>query len=229
METSLAERDLRQRELLPPAKLSTCHALVIGVGAIGRQAALQLAATGIPEMTLVDHDRVDVVNLAPQGYAPAELGVHKVEATATACRRLNPELVLRPRAEPFGRSSPRTLPCFGAGHPRLVVFCCVDSIATRGLVWDAVKARASFFVDARMSAEIVRVLACDRPVADDYYSTTLFAEATAFTGSCTARSTIYSASIAAGIMLAQLARWLRGGRPDRDLLLNLIASELTVA
>jgi sulfur carrier protein ThiS adenylyltransferase len=229
MDASLADRDLRQRDLLPPAKLLACHVLVIGIGAIGRQAALQLAAMGVPELTLVDHDVVDVVNLAPQGYAPTDLGMRKVDATAAACRHLNPELVLHTIGQRFGRSSPRTLSCFDAEARRLVAFCCVDSIATRGLVWEAVKTRAAFFVDARMSAEVVRILASDRPASDEFYTTTLFSEMAAFAGSCTAKSTIYSASIAGGMMLAQFARWLRGGAPDRDLLFNLSASELTVA
>ena len=47
-------RDFRQRDLVPPEKLSACHPLVIGVGAVGRQLALQLAATGVTHMTLVD-------------------------------------------------------------------------------------------------------------------------------------------------------------------------------
>jgi hypothetical protein len=38
--------DLRQRDTLPPARLANCSATVIGVGAIGRQVALKLAASG---------------------------------------------------------------------------------------------------------------------------------------------------------------------------------------
>ena len=47
-------------------------------------------------------------------------------------------------------------------------------------------------------------------------------------GSCTARSTIYSASIAAGLMVAQFARCLRGVPVVSDQTLNLLAAELTV-
>ena len=57
---SLTNRDIRQRDLVPPEKLNQCHALVIGVGAIGRQVALQLAAIGISSMELIDHDGVAV-------------------------------------------------------------------------------------------------------------------------------------------------------------------------
>ena len=38
-------------------------ATVVGVGAIGRQVALQLAAIGIPKLQLIDHDTVEPVNL----------------------------------------------------------------------------------------------------------------------------------------------------------------------
>src|SRR3954451_25021709 len=119
---SLVDRDVRQRDLVPPEKLEACHALVIGVGAVGRQVALQLACMGIRQMTLVDHDKVDVVNLAPQGYTPHDLNVFKVEATARWCQKLNPEISIQAVAERFRRSSTAW-----QSEQRLVTFCCVDS------------------------------------------------------------------------------------------------------
>jgi sulfur carrier protein ThiS adenylyltransferase len=58
---------------------------------------------------------------------------------------------------------------------------------------------------------------------------TLFAGSEAQAGRCTARSTIYAASIGAGLMVHQFVRWLRGQPTDQDLSLNLLASELMVA
>jgi len=233
MGLNLQDRDLRQRDLVPPGKLAVCAALVVGVGAVGRQVALQLTAMGIMNLTLVDFDTVDVVNLAPQGYAPEDLGNAKVRATAEWCRRLNPDLLVHPVSERFRRSSPKALACFG-GPPdklakHLAVFSCVDSINARGIIWEAVKERVAFFADARMAAEVIRVLASDRPARDQHYPTTLFAQDQAYAGSCTAKSTIYTANIAAGLTIAQFARWLRGLPLDKDLLLNLLAGELTAA
>ena len=234
MTPQLQDRDLRQRDLIPPEKLARCRALVIGIGAVGRQVALQLAAVGIAEMTLVDFDVVEAANLAPQGYAPEDLGKLKVEATAAWCRTLNPELNLLVDSQRFRRSSPKTLVWFApsqqsAGEDRLVVFCCVDSITTRKVVWEATKDRAAFFTDGRMAAEVIRVLASDHPGIDERYPRTLFGADQAYTGACTAKSTIYAASIAAGFMLGQFTRWLRGMSVERDQLLNLLASELTVS
>ena len=223
-----ADRDLRQRDIVPPVKLASCHAVVIGVGAIGRQVALQLAAVGIGSMDLVDFDSVEEVNLAPQGYWPADICCSKVHATAKLCRSINPAIHLGEHNDRFRRSSARTLLQPPKGTTRIAVFACVDSITTRQLIWESVREQAAFFADGRMSAETLRVLACDRPISDVYYATTLFGEAEAHAGSCTAKSTVYTASIAAGLMLGQFTRWLRGLPVDRDVMLNLLSMELSV-
>ena len=36
------DRDLRQRDIVPPERLAACRTTVVGVGAIGRQVAVQL-------------------------------------------------------------------------------------------------------------------------------------------------------------------------------------------
>ena len=213
----LNERYSRQRDIVPPDRLAICRATVIGVGAIGRQVALQLAAMGVPWLQLVDFDVVDESNLASQGYLEEDLGVLKVEATGELCRRINHALELDKVNERFRRS-------MKVGN---AVFCCVDRIETRGLIWSAVKDRCSFFCDGRMSAEVLRVLtACDG-ASRKHYPTSLFAAGEAYARPCTAKTTIYCANIAAGLMVAQFAKWLRRVPIDSDVCLNLLASELT--
>jgi sulfur carrier protein ThiS adenylyltransferase len=210
---------LRQRDLVPPEALAGCDATVIGVGAIGRQVALQLAAMGVPRLRLIDPDTVEVVNLAAQGYREKDLGRPKVEATAELCGELSAGVRIEALAERFRRS----------GSVGDAVFCCVDSIQTRRLIFESVGLRTPFFCDGRMSAEVLRVLTATARSGRDHYPTTLFAAAEAFRGACTAKSTIYGANIAAGIMVAQLAKWLRGLAPEPDLLLNLLSAEWVVA
>jgi sulfur carrier protein ThiS adenylyltransferase len=223
--TEPVERDVRQRNLVPPERLATCHALVVGVGAIGRQVALQLAAVGVPRMTLFDDDTVGTENLAPQGYWADHVGMLKVTATSHTCRLLHPAIEVSGVPERFRRSTARKF----VSERHLIVFACVDSIGTRRLLWESLRHSAALFVDGRMSAEVLRVLAAAHPATDTYYATTLFDESQAYVGACTARSTIYTASIAAGIMVGQWARWLRGQPVDADLCFNLLASELTAA
>ena len=211
------ERYSRQRDLVPMERLAVCKATVLGVGAIGRQVALQLAAMGVPWLQLVDFDIVEESNLASQGYLEEDLGKMKVEATADLCRKINRNLEVHAVVDRFKRS-------MEVGN---AVFVCVDRIETRQLIWEAVKGKADFFGDGRMSAEVLRVLtACDA-AGRKHYPTTLFAAEEAYAGSCTAKTTIYCANVAAGLMLAQFAKWLRRLPVDTDLSLNLLACEMS--
>jgi molybdopterin-synthase adenylyltransferase len=213
------DRYSRQQDVVPAERIAACKATVIGVGAIGRQVALQLTAMGIPWLQLVDHDRVETPNLASQGYLELDLGYHKVEATAVLCRRINSECEIVPVSERFRRS-------LSIGS---IVFCCVDRIDVRRIIWEAVKDKVGFFVDGRMSAETLRILTAGDVESRQYYPTTLFRSEEAFAGPCTAKTTFYGAIIAAGMMVAQFAKYLRGLPLEPDIQLNLLASEMNVA
>jgi sulfur carrier protein ThiS adenylyltransferase len=215
----LKERYSRQQDIVPAGRISSCKATVIGVGAIGRQVALQLAAIGIPWLQLIDPDIVEESNLASQGYREMDLNEPKAESTADSCAEINGYVATYSVQERFRRD-------METGN---VVFCCVDKIDVRKLIWQAVKNKVRFFCDGRMSAEVVRILtACDYE-SRKYYPTTLFAEQEAYAGSCTAKTTVYCANVVAGLMLAQFAKYLRRLPVDPDVQLNLLTSEISVA
>ena len=79
-----------------------------------------------------------------------------------------------------------------------------------------------------MLGEVLRILTATENTGRDHYPTTLFQPEEAQPGRCTARSTIYTANLAAGLMLHQFTRWLREVPVDPDLTLNLLAGELVV-
>jgi sulfur carrier protein ThiS adenylyltransferase len=173
----------------------------------------------MPWLQLIDFDKVEESNTASQGYCEDDLGRPKVDATAKACWRINSGLHIHTLCDRFKRSS-------DIGD---MVFCCVDSIETRRLIWEAVKDHCKFFSDGRMSAEVLRVLtACDA-AGRDHYPTTLFTAGEAYAGSCTAKTTIYCANIAAGMMLAQFTKWLRGLPVEPDVQLDLLSAEIVVS
>ena len=209
------ERYSRQKDLVPGDALAKVRATVVGVGAIGRQVALQLAAMGVPWLQLIDFDIVEESNLASQGYLENDLGVGKAVATADLCVKVSAGVEVRVRSNRFTRSL----------KVGTVVFCCVDSIETRKFIWEAVKGHVDFFVDGRMSAEVIRVLLAGSPDSREHYPTTLFTAAEAHTGSCTAKTTIYCANVAAGLMVAQFAKHLRHMPIDADVCLNLLSGE----
>lgn len=212
------ERFSRQQDLVPAERLSQLVCTVIGVGAIGRQVALQLAAIGAPRIQLVDFDIVDLSNVTTQGYLAGDIGQPKVRATAEAIHRLDESIAVEPFEDRYRAK-------LDLGE---AVFCCVDSISARVAIWRSASSRCQFWADGRMLGEVIRVLAVSDAASRERYAGTLFRQSEAQRGSCTSRSTIYAASVAAGLMLHQLSRWLRGIPLDFDTTLNLLAGEWAV-
>ena len=208
----------RQADIVPRERILDCTTTIIGVGAIGRQVALQLTAIGVPHLQLVDFDSVETSNLATQGFLQKDLKRPKVDVIAEFVREMNNDLIIEVLFERFKRSTP-------VGN---CVFACVDSIVVRKLIWDAVKDKVVFYCDGRMSAEVLRIItACDEK-SREYYPQTLFTADQAHIGPCTAKTTIYCANIAAGFMLAQFTKYLRLLPVDPDIQVNLLASEINV-
>ena len=213
--SSAPDRYARQAALVPRQAATALRVTVIGVGAVGRQAALQLASLGAGRLRLIDFDRVEPTNVATQGYRTRELGQLKVAATAAAVAEVDANIEVETLADRFR-------PQQEVGD---VVFCCVDSIAARAAIWRRLEARLSFWADARMRGEVIRVLAAADEAGRAAYGRTLFPQAEAQAGACGAQGVLYGAAIAAGLMVHQLARWLRGAPLDRDVTLNLWAGE----
>lgn len=208
-----------QDELVPRGRLSEIKVTVIGVGAIGRQVSIQLASIGAPRIQLIDFDRVDLTNVTTQGYCAADLNQSKVQATASTVQRIDQSIIVESIDDRF-RAKHET------GE---AVFCCVDSISARNAIWRTIRRRCRFWVDGRMLGEVLRVLAVDSVSAADRYTATLFPTSEAQQGRCTSRSTIYSASIAAGLMVHQFSRWLRGIPIDFETSINLLAGEWVIS
>ena len=113
-----AGRFARQAELVPLERLAEITASVIGVGAIGRQVALQLAAIGVRRLQLVDFDVVELTNVTTQGYCRDDIGRRKVDATADAVRHVDGQIAVE---TVFDRYRPKT-----ATGPGGVLLCGFD-------------------------------------------------------------------------------------------------------
>jgi molybdopterin/thiamine biosynthesis adenylyltransferase len=191
---------------------------VVGVGAGGRNTALMLAAIGVPKLQIIDFDVIDLPNITTQGYSKLDLGRPKVEALEESIRDMTEDCEVE-------AINDRWRPTLDIHK---VIFCCVDKIEARELIWKKVGEASDFWVDGRMLGETIRILAAADSKSRDYYPTTLFKEEESNTGRCTAQSTIYAANIAAGMAVHQFTRWLRGMDVDQDITLNLLASELSI-
>ena len=74
-------------------RLLDARALIIGMGGLGSPVALYLAASGVGQLTLCDHDTVDFSNLQRQIiHRTSSVGQPKVASAQAALRDINPEV-----------------------------------------------------------------------------------------------------------------------------------------
>lgn len=197
------------------------HCLIIGVGSIGRQLALQLTCMGVKKLTLIDFDEVEDVNLAVQGYNARDIGRKKVVAVKMACHQINREIdiAIKPRAAETADFAASGINC---------VFFAVDSIMARTNFhnWMKESNRKLPVIDGRMSSEVCRVLTYNSTEHRDYYETTLFSQDESFSEPCTQKSTIYCANIAAGLMAAQFRKIIFGHYFEPDIIFSIFSTEI---
>jgi molybdopterin/thiamine biosynthesis adenylyltransferase len=111
-------------------RLLDSHALVIGAGGLGSPVALYLGSAGVGQLTVVDHDTVDITNLQRQiAHTTARVGQPKVDSIRQAVAALNPDVrvhTVRGRAD-----APLLDELVGRAD---AVLDCSDNFATRQAV-----------------------------------------------------------------------------------------------
>lgn len=65
---------------------------IIGAGGLGSNVALMLVRSGVRQLTIADHDRVEPSNLNRQMFWPEDIGMFKVVMLGRLLRRLEPKL-----------------------------------------------------------------------------------------------------------------------------------------
>lgn len=114
-------------------KLKSAKVLIVGAGGLGAPVALYLAAAGVGEIGLIDHDTVSLSNLQRQIiYRTDDVGKLKVNAAAEALVAVNPHIGVHPIAERLTADNALQII---AGYD--VVVDGSDNFATRYLVSDA--------------------------------------------------------------------------------------------
>jgi hypothetical protein len=198
-------RFLRNRDLVDQTALNAYPVVIVGVGAIGSELAVQLVRLGVRQLTLIDADQVNEHNLALQGYDEAELGQPKVTALAARLARIRTAVNITARVAEW---HPDLCPPLPTSH---VLFSTVDAIGTRSRLFahELLPRRAVCLFDARMSSEAFEAycVPCQEPALIQAYRASLFAPGEALEEPCTARGTCYCATIAAACLAAMFKRW----------------------
>jgi len=188
-------------------------ATVIGLGAVGRQVALQLTALGIPKLQLIDGAKVTTTDVTTKGFLHEDVGDARVDAVGGLCHRVEPMLDLDTIQDCFR-------PSFEVGT---AVFCCIDSAPVRARILRVVASRTRFWGDARVSGETVRISAASVARGAKCHATPRFDEKRARLVRRSTSSPLYVASLAASLLVYQFARYLRRMSPKVDATLDLPA------
>ncbi|WMW80993.1 molybdopterin-synthase adenylyltransferase MoeB [Undibacterium cyanobacteriorum] len=101
--------------------------LVVGAGGLGSPLLMYLASSGVGQITVVDHDSVDLTNLQRQiAHTTARVGTAKVESARAAMLALNPNLKIECLAERLDETRLKDLLVSAD-----LVFDCTDNFKTR--------------------------------------------------------------------------------------------------
>lgn len=213
----------RQSTILPRELITQYPVTIVGVGAGGYSAARTLAIMGVDRLKLIDPDIVEPANVGAQGWYPGNMGENKVDAAIDELAFLMPSTgsVLTGENRKFDPTQD------ALAH---VVFCCVDSMAARREIWEACAPFCKFFVDGRMSGEVLRMFTVtEENGGRDRYADTLFSDAEAHQTRCTAQTIYYCAGLAASIMCSRYSKWLRGLDVPFEINVDLLSDELWTA
>ena len=82
---------LPQIDIAGQEKLLASQVTVVGLGGLGCPAVMYLAAAGVGQLTLIDHDVIELTNLQRQlAYSDKNIGQAKVSVMAELIAKLNP-------------------------------------------------------------------------------------------------------------------------------------------
>ena len=174
---------------------------VIGVGGIGSPVTIALTKMGCTNVKVYDGDKVEPHNLPNQIYRTKDIGKFKVEA-------------LKEIAIEFADIDIEAIP-ETVEQQKLegIVICAVDDMDTRIHIWQKLvkfKFQIKLYIEARMGAETFRVFAVKPCDPDDIakYERELYPSAEAAELPCTERAIIYNVFAIAGMVGAQVKKYV---------------------
>lgn len=196
------ERFMRQLTLIDMERLANTQIILIGVGGIGSNLALNLAKMGARNIEVWDDDTLEEHNISNQMYPSSFVGKPKAEGCAEFIHFMEGY-----RPEYFEEKFRESM-----GHEDDAIYIVgVDSMSARSGIWDRLKEKPfGLFIDCRMGATSAQINVVS-PSNREWYAGTLYSDADAVDLPCTARSTIYAPSFISATVCSQVASFVNMG------------------
>lgn len=197
----------RQLDLIPLETLSE-KITIIGAGAIGSWVTLALAKMGFTDLTVWDFDEVSMENMNCQFFRMKDVGLLKTNALT----RMIEDFTGHPVNVEHRKYESGAFPG--------IVISAVDSMEVRKLIWENHKRKAPFtryIIDPRMGAEsaLLYVMDPNNPKDIESYEKTLYSNEEAEQERCTAKATMYTANMLAGLVAKAVKDIVTGGNLPR--------------
>ncbi len=195
----------RHFDLIDFDKLDT-PITVIGAGGIGSWTTFALAKMGFTNITVYDHDVVDIVNVGNQLYSFEHVGKAKVAALSNLCSNVG--VTIKVKAEKVTEYTPI--------KENEIVIVAVDSMAARKMISETIP-DTCFLIDGRMGAEKILIYTSFDKATRESYAKTLYSDDDAFQAPCTAKATSYCALTIAGLIVGQVKSYIQGNKTLKNL------------
>lgn len=167
--------------------------ILVGVGAIGGYVGRILGQIGVKRVDLWDHDKIEEVNLGPQGFHAADVGQYKTLSRRADIMQLSPETQITVHSTKLSKR---------AVYPTEAYWwLCVDSLNGREYITQMAENTMFYrIIDTRMGGPSYEVY-CVRGQGDlnAYFHSIQDAREHESTDSCTTKSTPHCAMTAAAI------------------------------
>ena len=189
----------RSSELVNNLENFTFH--ILGCGAIGSSAALQIARMGATQFCLYDMDKVEEVNIGVSQYTYDDIDKPKVDALATHLRNIG-VFTVGTYHESFSEFYPQ-----GENDIAILGF---DSMSSRLQAVEALFSipgvKPLYIIDGRMGAEHYQQYVFDKPTVSKYKKT-WYTDESGSPEPCNAKATSYCSNLS-GSMIANTIRKL---------------------
>lgn len=208
----------RQLDLIPVEKLGQ-EVTIIGAGAIGSFLGLALAKMGLSRITVFDHDEVSIENMSNQFFPFRDIGNNKAFALKGLIQDFTETVVT---AYPLKFEPKHAMQLKG------IVVVAVDSMEARRMIYESIKAtgfQVELIIDPRMSAEFYQQYSVKPFDEKDraMYEKVLQPDSESVQERCTAKSTVYTATLAAGIVTKTVKHWMLEQPYPRTISWNIAA------
>jgi hypothetical protein len=184
------ERFLRNKDLIPQNKLD--DVTVIGAGGIGSALVMNAAIMGFKHIRIWDHDTLELHNLSTTTYPTHHLYTPKAIAA-------------KEQAKAYGAHEVTThvKPWRPGDELSNKVFMGPDNMEVRRNVYETWKQnpRREFLIDMRMGALSMEIVTVTKE--EDHFMEDWLASDDISDESCTAKHTIFTASVSSGLGLTQ--------------------------